>query len=324
MSNWSLPLGLISVDISDARGGHFRVVVACEGRGPYEKSIAEVRWYSDIAELLCALLRGGGTLVDLGANIGTVCIPVAMAGSKVLAVEMLPQNVAKLLQAGLLNGLRHFRVMQAAVTGTDGVVHWAGDEAWGHISNDAGSAAAIGLRLDTIAEIVDRDSPGFVQGPVAVKLDVEGQELLALQGSWKFLSHHRPAIIFESIIPADSPGPDQIEVKRLVSERLGYAMYLKRGNILAPHKPHDRQGGLISDILALPPEKPQMRDNLIHGGYEFRPLTGDEEVGWLDEMARAEAPHRRHATASIPAMQRAFPDHRELLNAIADRLKGEE
>jgi hypothetical protein len=84
-----------------------------------------------------------------------------------------------------------------------------------------------------------------------VKLDVEDQELLALQGSWKFLSHHRPAIIFEAIIPADSPGPDQIEVKRLVSERLGYAMYLKRGNILAPHKPHDRQGGLISDILAL-------------------------------------------------------------------------
>jgi FkbM family methyltransferase len=324
MSDWSLPPGFTAVDISDAHGRHYRLVVAADGRGPFEQSIAESRWCSDIAPLLSALLQGAGTLIDLGANIGTVCVPVAMAGSKVLAVELLPQNVARLLQAGLLNRLRDFRVMQAAVVATDGVVCWAGTEAWGHVSNESGAATAIGLCLDTIAEIVEWDCPGFVQAPVAVKLDVEGQELSALRGSWKFLSRHRPAIVFESIISAHSPGPDQLEVKRFISERLGYTMHLIRGSILAPHKPNDRQIGLISDILALPSEKLQPRADLVRLGYEIRPLTAEEEIRWLDEMARAEVLHQQHAAAIIPAMQHAFPDHRQQLDAIADRLRDDQ
>ncbi len=196
--------------------------------------------------------------IDLGANIGTVCVPVTIAGSRALAVEMLPQNVAKLLQAGLLNGLRHFGVGQAVVTDTDGVVRWAGTEAWGHIPPAIlGAAIAIGLRLDTIAEIVERDCPGFVQAPVAVKLDVEGQELSALRGGWKFLSKHRPAIVFELIISAHSPGPDQLEVKRFICEQLGYSMYLIRGSLLVltnqttpPGRPDFRHSGATSGEAA--------------------------------------------------------------------------
>ena len=40
MLHWLLPSGFTAVEILDAQGRNYRIVVASEGRGPYEQSIA--------------------------------------------------------------------------------------------------------------------------------------------------------------------------------------------------------------------------------------------------------------------------------------------
>jgi tRNA G37 N-methylase Trm5 len=89
------------------------------------------RHFSHLASLFLQLLRDDGTLIDLGANIGTVCLPVAASGRRVIAVEMNPRNVLKLALAALVNRFPNLRIVQAAVTDTDGVVGHVGDAAWG-------------------------------------------------------------------------------------------------------------------------------------------------------------------------------------------------
>jgi FkbM family methyltransferase len=315
MSDWVLPPGFATLPISDPDGATFQLVVSAENPGKFEQWQLTAKPFSEIATLVRALLRDRGTLIDLGANIGTVCLPVGMAGSRILAVEMMPQNVAKLVQAGLINEVRHLRVIQAAVTNTDNLIRYAGDEAWGYVTPEA-DATAVGLRLDTIIELVKRDSPGFVQEPVAIKIDVEGHELQALTGALTFLRRYRPAVVFESqmFVPSTST------VKHFVSS-LGYTMYLMRGHVLEPHQPDGLQVGLIGDILALPQERVTSDLELLHQ-YEIRSLTAEEQIVWLDEMANADAPHREHAKSCVPILRSAYPAHADQIEAIARNLVG--
>src|ERR1700730_14877513 len=108
------------------------------------------RHISHLASLFLQLLRDDGTLIDLGANIGTVCLPVAAAGRRVIAVEMNPRNVLKLTLAALVNGFPNLRVVQAAVNDADSVVGPVGDATWGQVSNAADAQQAVGLQLDSI------------------------------------------------------------------------------------------------------------------------------------------------------------------------------
>jgi hypothetical protein len=69
----------------------FELVVRADP-GPYDRAIIADRPYSDIAVLLNLDLGGVATLIDPGANVGTIAMAVAAAGSNVIAIEMLPGN----------------------------------------------------------------------------------------------------------------------------------------------------------------------------------------------------------------------------------------
>jgi FkbM family methyltransferase len=315
-----LPLEFRAVSIAGHEGKHFQVVVDATDPSSYEQWIIDTKYYSDIARLLVMLLGGSGTLIDVGANVGTVGLPVGATGSHVIALEMLPDNAMKLTLGAAVNRLPYFRVVQAAVTDRDGCIGYVGDAAWAQVSTARTALQAVGMRLDTIIDVVELDSPRFLKSPVVMKIDIEGHELAALLGAERFLAKHRPPVVFESIqVAYEAPGKAGA-VKALIAG-LGYSMHLIRGNILAPHHPSDQQISPVSDILAIPNEQ-QDAIYASLSGCQMRPLSPREQVDWLKEIAQAEAGEfNRHISALIPMIRMQIPEVTAELDLILESVE---
>src|SRR5687767_3706681 len=146
----------------------FDLFVAAESPGEYEQMQIDHRPISNLATLARAFLRGRGCLVDVGANIGTVCVPVALSGSRALAIELLPENCLRLQLAVKANALSTMRVLQCAATSTDRLVSFGGYEAWGHVTEQS-DRQAVGLTLDTIIALAELAEPEFLAAPLLVK-----------------------------------------------------------------------------------------------------------------------------------------------------------
>ena len=157
-------------------------------------------------------LRGGGMLIDIGANLGTFCIPVARAtGCEVHAFDA--QRIMSQLLAGnlALNGIASGRVHHVAL-GAPGhpkslrmpLPDYACKGNFGAFSTqediyrtvsaprmtDSGETEEVQLRtLDSYA----------LEDVFLVKVDVEGAELEVLQGAIETLRESNfPPLIFES------------------------------------------------------------------------------------------------------------------------------
>lgn len=311
MADFALPADLQSITIADERGREYQLVVEAENPGPYESWFITSRDYQENSRLMGVLLASGGTLIDVGANIGTICLPTAKQGARVIAVEVLDRNVEKLRAAARVNGLANFRVVAAAATSVDGPIGVAGTEAWGHVSTAADARQIPGLRLDTVIEQVRTEDPAFLRAPIAIKIDVEGHELDVLMGAERLLSEHRPTLVIESIDPANEPPGASHAVKQFVTD-LGYIMFAIGPNrALTPYKLGDLQIGLVCDYLAVPTDRIDIVQDL-HPTYQIRDLTIAEKLAWLDEMANAEDIHRRHAAAVAPRLEH------EIQSAVAE------
>jgi FkbM family methyltransferase len=303
-AGFRLPPNLRLLHIPGAGNPDFDLVVRADP-GPYDRVMIAGHPYSDIAALLNLELGGAGTLIDLGANIGTVALPVAAAGSAVVAVEPLPGNCLRLLLAALANGLPHLRVVQAAAGAADGLLPFSGDEAWGAVAAaGAGRQEVVALRLDTILADAARENPALLRAPFALKIDVEGHEYEALLGAEGFLAEHRPVVVFESIEMGEG-----IEKTRRCKELLagrGYRLFLLKERLLVPKSPADVQEELVGDFVAVPEERAGATlDRLV--GYKVRQPTTGERLRWLAALAGEAEEHRRHALRVIDALARDDP-----------------
>ena len=127
----AVPRGLRIVEMKDRERGTSYLLAFSEQHSDYESWITNLGGPDENARLLMQLLRGGGTLVDVGANIGTISAPVAASGSAVIAIEMNPTNCLKLWAVATANGFKDFHIVQAAASDYDGMITFQGDEAWG-------------------------------------------------------------------------------------------------------------------------------------------------------------------------------------------------
>ena len=237
------------------------------------------------------LLAGDGTLVDVGANIGTIAIPVSRSGTNVVAVEMHPENCLRLWIAAAVNGLKHFEIVQAAASDFDGIIYFQGGEFGAHVYSGEGGIPAACMRLDTILSRYLQERVN----PLVIKIDVEGHELEVFRGSRKTISTLRP-IFFVEQIALEGSGDDKVRLTKQFMKNSGYALYLMRGRILSPKEPSDVQEGCVADYLALPNDH---RLNLANLGYEVRPLTVHERLSWVKEMAEFPSPHHQSHAAGV-------------------------
>lgn len=147
-------------------------------------------WEPDEMEVFKRQIRPGGTVLDVGAHLGTYALVAARAvgqAGAVHAFEPNPHNAALLRRSITANGwAERVRLHEAAVAGTRGVAtllvqpEWSGGA---HLDSARDQPLPAGwrrleVRRVTLDEIFPEDTP-----PVDVaKLDIEGMEGHALRG----------------------------------------------------------------------------------------------------------------------------------------------
>eukprot|EP01062_Namystynia_karyoxenos_P044635 TRINITY_DN32922_c0_g1_i1.p1 TRINITY_DN32922_c0_g1~~TRINITY_DN32922_c0_g1_i1.p1 ORF type:complete len:442 (+),score=93.75 TRINITY_DN32922_c0_g1_i1:176-1501(+) len=170
---------------------------------------ARAQCYDPLLHLLMrpALDREPGLFLDLGANLGYMSLYALAMGHRVLAFEANPVTRRKL---ALSLWLSHGLGVRAEVVpgGTVPFVSVDGNYGGSHIASaadgPAGAAGAVRVPLTTVdAELEARglfaDSEG--REPVLIKLDIEGQELPALQGAARTLHRWHPWLVIETCQP---------------------------------------------------------------------------------------------------------------------------
>lgn len=153
----------------------------------------EGRWSAQIVALLSALLRNGGTLLDVGAHVGLVAIPVLdRAPARCLAFEPEPRNVAFLRRNIERHGLdARMEALPFALYSEPGQVRLAlsADNAGDHrvLAPDAPAdeRSTVAIEAHTLDAWLDGRA---LDAPVAMKLDTQGCEARVLRGAVRTLA----------------------------------------------------------------------------------------------------------------------------------------
>lgn len=141
--------------------------------------------------------KPGQVVYDLGANIGYVSLLFARtvgAQGRVFAFEPLPANQQRLRQNMELNPGLSIELVPAAAAERSGHAAFAlhGSDDMGRLH--AGGASAETIEVETIA--LD-DFAKTHPAPDLVKIDVEGAEVLALEGMQTLLRNAKPVLFIE-------------------------------------------------------------------------------------------------------------------------------
>ena len=179
-------------------------------------------------ELQAALrdfLRPGMVAYDVGANIGYVTLMIARrvdSSGQVFAFEALPENVERIHKNMALNELSNVAVVPAAVVDKSGPVKFYVHESVG-MGKAAGSAGRRKERYKAEIDVhgLSLDEFVYAQGnpiPDAIKMDIEGGELLALPGMSRLLREARPILFLEL------HGPESEKVAWQVLTDCGYKL----------------------------------------------------------------------------------------------------
>lgn len=214
----------------------------------YSEKLRSGKWAADHhARLASQLLSDEDYFIDLGANVGTFCIPVALVtGARCLAIEALQSNIAVLQSAIEANDLSdRIEWALAAIVDRDGEVHIRGESAYGTVGTTG--RRVLGFSLDGLMEEV-----GW--RPVSlVKMDIEGCEMKALNGATSFMERNPDVtFIFEAnaahCFANDHSPQDLIRF----FEDAGKNVYMCRGGRLARRSSTDFQEAGLVDYVASP------------------------------------------------------------------------
>ena len=126
------------------------------------------------------------TVLDVGACIGDVTIPFAKKAKKVVAIEAEPENISYLRFNVISNGLRNVQVVGKAVWNCRKTLNlkFNSDNVGCHSIVDNNAGKTLKVQADTIDNIV---SDLKIRRIDFVKMDIEGAEVVALEGAEKVL-----------------------------------------------------------------------------------------------------------------------------------------
>jgi FkbM family methyltransferase len=158
--------------------GRRRAIVLRNGvRVTYRLTRADIQtvrevWFQEAYRLPFELPGMGGTLVDLGGNIGLASVYLAQrhAFARVVIVEPVAENAALARLNCERNGVAA-EIIQAAVAPEPGLVNFALTTEFNQGRIDASSADGVVVRAATVPEIVG--ATGTIR---LLKMDIEGGE----------------------------------------------------------------------------------------------------------------------------------------------------
>ncbi len=183
-----------------------------------------------VVRLSRELMLPGDKVLDVGANIGLWAMGAARAvgaSGAVHAVEPIPENHARLVSNLALNGLTHVRTAQVAFSNRSGSVTMYrpsyGNSGHPSLGRRDGVDLPVAIEAITLDDYCEREGLAHID---FVKIDVEGAELLVLQGATELLaSPDAPLILFEvNEDTARKLGVRTKDVKKLLAAN-GYKLY---------------------------------------------------------------------------------------------------
>jgi FkbM family methyltransferase len=283
------------IKIDDRNHASFEIAVPIRRR-------AQLNWYidgkknGDLALLILNYLDGHGTLFDVGANIGMISLPVAVTGSHVLGVELVPENCLYLHLSVMKNRLSNVRIFQAAAGYYQGITGYAGEEGTAYVTPT--DHPAVALPLDDIADLAEQQGAGFLQQPVFLKIDTEGYELNVLKGASRIFKDINPIIAFESITIEGSNLDREWRRRqvKLLLEDQGYHLNMYHKHTLVPRSANDLQEGQIAEYI---PTREKLVDGATFCRNIVRPLPFEESLDLVRENLLWSAPYRMHAAGVI-------------------------
>ncbi len=289
------------------------VLFATDAQRPddYSNFIASSFRVTPALRYVLQVCNGDGTFIDVGANLGVFTLPVARAGNRTLAIEMLPRPFALLAAAVVANGLRNVVPVHAAASRQVGTLHTVDNSAWSQVSQRADGFEVPSLTVDAAARIF-----GFEQADV-VKVDVEGSEKSVFEGMARFLRKNpRADIIFEANV--HTCAVFGYPVKDLFSffDDLGYRLFLihEHEERLIPRTPDQMQVRVCEDYLVS-----RKRPNEM-GNFQVLPLTPDEVIDTLArEASSSELFHVAYAALALEAAPASIRKDARL-RAVRERL----
>lgn len=140
----------------------------------------------------------GGTLIDVGANVGSVSLLLADAIEDAILFEPNPAAAARARENLARNRLR-FKVYELALSDTNGEIRFesqGGVDVGGHVvaNSTSGLSAVNMVRCITFDQFLRQN--GDLDFPCSlVKIDVEGHENSVLRGMRQFLAEKRPSLV---------------------------------------------------------------------------------------------------------------------------------
>lgn len=176
---------------------------------------------------IAAVVLPGSTIIDAGANVGLFTSQLCrMVGSNgcVWAIEPLPRNVNRLYQLQEMNSLRQLRILNVALSSTNGSasIRLASESESGRASltssfNTGGAIEVPTWRLDDLVFHEPKLSSLSL-----LKLDVEGSEPQVLKGAERTLRELRPVVFceFNDILLRDAGSSAEMLLQDFA--RLGY------------------------------------------------------------------------------------------------------
>jgi FkbM family methyltransferase len=205
--NRAAPTGLVQVTVAGGDLAGFIIQLDMQVDKDYWLGTYE----PDLQLALRELVHPGDTIYDVGANIGYVSLLLAKAagaGGRVFAFEALLENAERWRTNIRLNGMdSRLSLINAAVIQASGPVRFL-VHASGGMGKVAGSAGRDdGYQSEIMVPGLSLDEFVFGQGnphPQVIKMDIEGGEVLALQGMRRVLAEVRPLLLMELHGPESS------------------------------------------------------------------------------------------------------------------------
>jgi len=233
--------------------------------GPYIGKCFDL--YGEYSEsevsLMRQFLREGSTVIDVGANIGDLTVPLARTvgeTGRVYAIESHPENFNVLCANLALNSLRNTKPINAFVATSDDVD--TGSAFWGRFAYVGNTWTPHYLALDSL-DLVACD---------LIKIDVDGKELEVLRSGEMQIERHRPILYFENDVRESSA-----ELLGYVIDKLGYKVYwhpapiFEEKNFFGNPVNHWAPQNVVSlMVLGVPAERKQEISGL-------RPVTASTE-----------------------------------------------
>jgi FkbM family methyltransferase len=142
----------------------------------------------------------GGTLIDVGANVGSVSLLLADTIESAILFEPNPLAAAR-ARENLARNQLDFKVYELALSDTNGELRFecqGAVDSGGRVvlGTPSGQAATRVVQCITFDEFLRQH--GDPEFPVSlVKIDVEGHENSVLRGMQRFLGEKRPPVMFE-------------------------------------------------------------------------------------------------------------------------------